>query len=82
MTTPTGFDAMGHPVPTDRKEAAYSTAKEMGITGFEEASELVGTMAQCIERDHPYEAEKAGMKFLDLTGTYRLMAVLMTEPES
>jgi len=71
---------MGHRVPTDRKEAAYSAAKEMGITGFEEASELVGTVATCIERDRPYEAQKAGLKFLDLTGTYRLMAALMTEP--
>ena len=30
MDTPTGFDAMGHPVPTDRKEAAYSMVKEIG----------------------------------------------------
>jgi hypothetical protein len=31
-----------------------------------------------LERDKPYEAQAAGMKFLDLTGTYRLFAVLLT----
>jgi len=80
MDTPTGFDAMGHPVPTDRKEAAYSMVKEMGITDFDKASTLVGTVANHIERDHPYEAQDAACEHLDITGAYRLMAVLMTNP--
>jgi hypothetical protein len=42
------------------------------------AWECVSSIANQLERDKPYEAQAAGMRFLDLTGTYRLMAVLLT----
>jgi hypothetical protein len=42
------------------------------------AWECVSSIANQLEHDKPYEAQAAGMRFLDLTGTYRLMAVLLT----
>lgn len=81
-----GYAAMGHPVPPERMGEAYRHAKEMGL-GTEEAMTVVGWMADAIERDDPYRAlqdRSAGFKDqivpLDLTGRYRLMAVLLTSP--
>ncbi len=76
----TGFDAMGHPIPADRKQAAYDTAKQMGIGTPEDRTELISTMVNHLERDRPFEAQEDAAKFLDITGTYRLMAVLLTAP--
>lgn len=72
-----GFDAMGKPIPAHRRAAGFSAAKEMGLDG-ETAWECVGKVANKLERDQPYEAMAEGMKYLDLTGTYRLFAHLLT----
>jgi len=50
----------------------------MGLTDNEDAWRCVGTTAEALERDKPYEAQAAAMVYLDLTGAYRLMAVLLT----
>lgn len=60
MTTqidPSGFDAMGHPVPAYRLSAAYDAVKEMlpGVS-TEDAMALVGRVAKHVEDDRPYEA--------------------------
>lgn len=73
-----GFDAFGKFVPPERRNAAYVQAKMMGITDNEQAWRLVNSMTEQIGRDQPYEAINAGMVYLDLTGTYRLMAYLCT----
>lgn len=56
-TTPTGFDAMGHPVPHERLADAYRAVKDM-IPGIstEDAMSLVGRVADRLERDDPYGA--------------------------
>jgi hypothetical protein len=72
-----GFNNMGKPIPTDRRQAAYEHCKEMGLNAAR-SWECVNGVAEQLERDKPYEAQAAGMKHLDLTGTYRLMAVLLT----
>lgn len=72
-----GFNAMGHPVPFWRKQIAYEHAKDMGCDETN-AFAVVGGMSEQLERDEPYAAMEAGMRHLDLTGTYRLMAVLLT----
>lgn len=86
MSAPNGFDAMGREVPSERVAEAYRHAKEMGLN-TEDAFTVVGYMADAIERDDPYRAlldGSAGFKKqivpLDLTGRYRLMAVLCTDP--
>jgi hypothetical protein len=73
-----GFDAMGKPIPAFRKEAAYQQAKEMGVDSADDRMSLVNSVSEHLERDHPYEAQAAAMQYLDLTGAYRLMAVLLT----
>lgn len=79
-----GFDAMGKPVPLHRKTAGLEHCRQMGLTDTEDAWNCVGAMSEKLARDQPYEAMAEGMKYLDLTGTYRLMAVLLTaeEPKS
>lgn len=76
-----GFANMGKPIPAFRRSAAYETCKAMGLTDKDAATTCVGQMAEALERDKPYEAMAAGMKHLDLTGTYRIMAVLLIEPK-
>lgn len=75
-----GFAAMGQPVPFYRQQAAYEHATSMGCEKAA-AHSCVGAMAEALARDKPYEAMEAGMRYVDLTGTYRLMAVLLTSPE-
>jgi hypothetical protein len=76
-----GLDAMGKPVPLYRRTAALEHCKAMGLTDPEDAWACVGGMSEQLERDQPYEAQAVGMRYLDLTGTYRLMAVLLTTKE-
>lgn len=71
-----GFDAMGKPIPAFRREAAYKQAKLMGLD-TEKAHAAISGIAGCLERDEPYNAMAAGMKYIDLTGTYRLMSYLL-----
>lgn len=55
---PEGFDAMGRPIPPERRSAAYRWLKdELGL-GTEDAMELIGVVASALERDQPYEAMK------------------------
>lgn len=72
-----GFNAMGKPIPVARREAAYETCKEIGLDKAR-ATECVRGIAEQLERDKPFEAQAVGMRHLDLTGTYRVMAVLLT----
>lgn len=74
----TGFNAMGKPIPEHRKQAAYDCAKAIGVESADDRMALVGTMANYLERDRPYEAQQAALKHVDLTGAYRLMAVLLS----
>ena len=70
------FNNMGLPIPTAARTAAYQHCKDMGLSKAR-AYECVNGVAEQLERDNPYEAQAVGMRHLDLTGTYRLMAVLL-----
>lgn len=72
-----GFNRMGKPLGEEARAIAYQHCKQMGLSSAR-AWECVQQVAEFLERDRPYEAQAAGMKFLDLTGTYRLFAVLLT----
>ncbi len=76
MGPDTGFDAMGKPIPFYRREAGYQAARSMGVSS-EDAFAVVNAMCPPLERDEPYGAMEAGMKYVDLTGTYRMMATLL-----
>ncbi|MBN7763697.1 hypothetical protein JYP52_21395 [Nitratireductor aquibiodomus] len=75
-----GMDAFGKPVPAYRKQAALDHCRQMGLTDTNKATGVINRMAAAIGRDEPYAAMEAGMAYLDLTGTYRLLAVLCTTP--
>lgn len=71
------FGAMGKPILTGARAAGYDQCKQMGLTASR-AMECVNAVSEMLSRDKPYEAMAAGMKFLDLTGTYRLFAVILS----
>jgi hypothetical protein len=73
-----GFNAMGKPIPIERKKEAYKHLKAMGVEDTEECFRCIRLVADRLERDDPYGAMEQAMKYVDLTGTYRLMAVLLT----
>lgn len=73
-----GFNRMGHPIGFDARQVGYEHCVAMGITDKATAMQCVQQVSEMLERDKPYEAMAAGMRHLDLTGTYRLFAVLLT----
>lgn len=73
-----GFNAMGKRVPLARKNRALAHIREMGVTDAQRAMECIDGMSEQIERDQPYKAYEVAMKYVDLTGTFRLFAVLCT----
>jgi hypothetical protein len=74
-----GFNAMGKPIPLDRRTNAANHMRQMGVTDAEDVWTCVAMVAGQLERDAPYEALRHAMKYLDLTGSYRLIAVLLTD---
>jgi uncharacterized protein YoaH (UPF0181 family) len=81
MSTTDGFAAMGKSTPHYRRSAALEHVREMvqGIS-TQEAVAVIDRTANALERDDPYRAQRAALSTLDLTGAYRLMAVLLTDP--
>lgn len=75
------MDNMGKPIPASRKDAAYKWLKEDLGHDSDTALNIVGMCAESLERDEPakaLEVYKTGR--IDLTGAYRLMSVLLTDP--
>lgn len=70
------LNQMGKPILMKARSAGYEHCKDMGLDSAR-AMECVNAVSEQLQRDKPYEAMEAGMKFLDLTGTHRLFAVLL-----
>ncbi len=70
---------MGKPIPYDRRQAAFMAARSFGLDS-PDAFHLIEAMALPLERDNPHDALHAALSAVDLTGAYRLMAHLLTEP--
>lgn len=73
-----GFNAFGKPVPISRRLKADEHLISMGVTDTNIRFATIQAMSNAIERDNPYQAMSEGMRAVDLTGTYRLLAVLCT----
>lgn len=76
------MNAIGKRISSDGRESAYRACRDdMGLdTGA--AWELVGKIADLLERDQPFEAEKVGLESpLDVTGYYRLAATLLAHTD-
>lgn len=71
------FSAMGKPILMKARSAGYEHCRAMGLAA-PRAMECTQAVAEALQRDQPYEGMAAGMKFLDLTGVYRLFAVILT----
>jgi len=72
-----GFDAMGKPIPYYRQQAGYDHCRQMGLSS-ERSFSVVGVMSEKLARDQPHAAMEEALGYLDVTGVYRLMAVLLT----
>lgn len=76
------FAALGHKVPLFRRSAADRHMKDMGFTDAEQRFDVISVMSDRIARDDPHDAlEQALAKGVDATGCYRLLSVLLCEPE-
>lgn len=74
------FDALGDEVPDEQRQAAIQEARKMGVEASDD-SPWVNEVARLVEDDRPKEAIEAARVHLDLTGSFRFLAVLCT-PES
>lgn len=76
-----GMDAMGHPIPSNRRQAAFDFLLEIGFDRSD-ALFLTNAVAGKLERDLPYEAMDLSVhgRRCDLTGVYRMFAHLLTDP--
>lgn len=79
---PSTENAFGKPVPTVRQVSALDTAVE--VFGADEilADPVIQRAARFIEADEPEHALITLHNIADLTGAYRLLAVLCTEDGS
>lgn len=78
--TDTGFNAFGKPVPVERQVAALDTAVEaIGIDQML-ADPVIRDAARYVELDQPDKALLVLRNITDLTGAYRLLAVMCAEP--
>jgi len=83
-----GYEALGKPVPDERKTAALHALREMNPKLDTEACMgIIGKMVDAIVRDEPYEAMQVAREWgyskasvLDETGVLRLFATLVTDP--
>jgi hypothetical protein len=67
---------MGKPLTPDVRATGFNHCRDIGLDA-QKAFACVDAVANRLERDQPYEAMSAGMRYLDLTGTYRLFSALL-----
>lgn len=70
------MNAMGKPIPYSAREVGLEHCKQMGLDSAQ-AWRCVEGVSYELEKDRPYQAMAVCMKYLDLTGAYRLFAVLL-----
>lgn len=68
---------MGKPINEARRHQAYIMLEDMGVKMKVNRYLCVREVANYLERDEPFSARKAALKYIDLTGTYRLLATLL-----
>ena len=81
MSTPTGLDALGHRVPASRTSAAYRWLRSSIGLSRQDAFSLSQSAAHKVAKDDPHGVFVSCDGLIDLTGAYRLLAILCTEQE-
>lgn len=77
-----GDNAWGKPVPTYRQEEARKLiASELKSITSLEGQYVLNLLIRSVERDVLAGEQKGILRYMDLTFMYRLLAVLMTDPE-
>lgn len=77
------FEALGEPVPDERREAAAQAARDMGVDLPHGERGWIDRIADAIEQDKPDTAVERSRQNIDLTGAYRLLGHLCVDmPES
>ena len=79
VSAATGLSALGSRVPAKRASAAYKWLRSLGLSQ-EQAWGLSQSAADKIARDAPHGVFVHCEGLIDLTGAYRLMAILCTDP--
>jgi hypothetical protein len=78
-SAPTGFNAFGKPVPIERQVSALDCAVEdIGVHPME-ADTVIREAALRVSRDDIEGALRVLRCVVDLTGAYRLLAVMCTD---
>ena len=70
------FHWMGKPLPPSVRDAGYWHCRAMGLDHVK-AHACTEQVPNALERDEPYQAQAAAMRYPDLTGYYRIVAVLL-----
>lgn len=71
------FSMMGKPLSATVRQKGFEHCKDMGLDSTKSWL-CVNAVSMQLERDEPYKAMADGTLYLDLTGVYRLFAVLLT----
>lgn len=72
------MQGIGQPIPDEGREAGYQCLRSMGFNAGD-SMRLVNKVADPLERDRPFVAQKSALASgLDLTGYYRLAATMLS----
>ena len=79
MAEPSAMNNIGKPISTESREAGSRALKDMGVTCAGSRWDCVQMVSEQLERDKPHEAMKRAMRYVDVTGAYRLFATLLAQ---
>ena len=72
-------NALGKEIPAERRQRAYNWLRNEINLDQQDTYSVVSYISDSLERDQPYGAINEARKYLDLTGSYRLLAILLTD---
>lgn len=70
---------MGKPIGEESRTAAYKMLGNIGVKMKVDRYFCVRETAEALERDKPFRAQQIAMKYVDITGSYRLFAELLVD---
>lgn len=70
---------MGKPISEESRTAAYKMLGDIGVKMKVDRYFCVREVAEALERDKPFRAQQVAMKYVDITGSYRLFAELLVD---
>ena len=77
MAEPSAMNNIGKPIDEDHRQSGDDALKDMGVSCSGSRWDCVQGVCDSLERDKPHEAMKKAMRYVDVTGAYRLFATLL-----